>query len=75
MIYSVDQDRQEMVTGSSPEPLIAEASAQIMHSSIGGNGNEKVYINMLDLLVKFVDQGLVPQGTSRSSLDVFSVSQ
>ena len=52
-----------MVTGSSPEPLIAEASAQIMHSSIGGNGNEKMYMNVWDLLVKFVDEGLVPQGT------------
>jgi hypothetical protein len=63
MLYSVHQDRQVMVTGSSPEPLIAEASAQIMHSCIGGNGNEKAYMNMWDLLVKFVDEGLVPQGT------------
>jgi hypothetical protein len=31
-----------------------------MHSSIRGN---KAYMNMWDLLVKFVDKGLVPQGT------------
>ncbi|KAM6495131.1 hypothetical protein JOM56_009754 [Amanita muscaria] len=63
MLYSVHQDLQIMVTGSSPEPLIAEASAQIMHSSFGSKRNKKAHMNTWDLLVKFVDEGLAPQGT------------
>jgi hypothetical protein len=31
MLYSVREDRYTIVTGSSPEPLIAEASAQMMN--------------------------------------------
>jgi hypothetical protein len=31
MLYSVHQNRQTIVTGSSPEPIIAEASARIMY--------------------------------------------
>jgi len=63
MLYSVHQDLQVMVTGSSPEPLIAEASAEIMHHRIGSPGNEKPYMNLWDLLGNFVDNGLAAQGT------------
>jgi hypothetical protein len=63
MLYSVHQDRQVMVTGSSPEPLIAEASAQIMHYRVGSNGNEKTYMDVWSLLGTFVDEGLLAQGT------------
>jgi hypothetical protein len=42
----------QFVTGSSPEPLIAEASAQIMHPT---PMNEKPYLDLWVLLGKFVD--------------------
>jgi len=32
ILYSAHQNREVILTGSSPEPLIAEAAAQIMHS-------------------------------------------
>ncbi len=59
IIYSVHDDRRTIVTGSSPEPLIAEASAQIMHYTLEDN---TPYIDYWDLLKKFVDHGLAAQG-------------
>jgi hypothetical protein len=59
LLYSVHNERQTIVTGSSPEPLIAEASAQIMHYDISKN---KPYIDYWSLLGKFVDHGLAAQG-------------
>jgi hypothetical protein len=35
MLYSVHQDLEVMVTGLSPKPLLAEASAQINHHCMG----------------------------------------
>lgn len=58
MLYSVHENRQTMVTGSSPEPLIAEASAEIMNYSMKG----QPYMDLWDLLGKFVDHGLASQG-------------
>lgn len=40
MLYSVHENRQTLVTGSSPEPLIAEASAQIMNHYLA---NKTIY--------------------------------
>jgi hypothetical protein len=60
-LYSVSQDRQAIISGSSPEPLIAEASAQLMHSNI--EGGTVPFMNVWALLVDFVDRGLLPQGT------------
>ena len=59
ILYSVDNDRQRFVTGSSPEPLVAEASAQIMHFCLESN---KAYFDYWGLLEKFVDHGLLAQG-------------
>jgi hypothetical protein len=58
MLYSVHQDRETIVTGSSPKPLIAKASAQIMHHDLDG----KPYLDLWDLLLKFVNNGLAAQG-------------
>jgi hypothetical protein len=63
ILYSVHQDRQVIVTGSSPEPLIAEASAEIMHHDVKNNGKQEPYIDVWGLLGKFVDDGLMVQGS------------
>lgn len=63
MLYSVHQDRYVMVTGSSSEPLVAEASAQIMNYRVGTNPNQQAYMDVWGLLGDYVDQGLLPQGT------------
>ena len=59
LLYSVNDQRRTIVTGSSPEPLIAEASAQIMHYFIQEN---QPYFNYWFLLEKYVDHGLANQG-------------
>lgn len=59
MLYSVHKNRQTIVTGSSSEPLIAEASAQIMHHVLD---NEEPYLDMWNLLGEFVNHGLAAQG-------------
>jgi hypothetical protein len=59
ILYSVHQNRQTIVTGSSPEPLIAEASAQIMHHTFE---NKEPYMDLWGLLEEFVDHGLAAQG-------------
>jgi hypothetical protein len=41
-LYSVSEDRESIVSGSSPKPIIAEASAQPMHSNL--EGDTKPYI-------------------------------
>jgi len=61
MLFSISPDRQTIVTGSPPEPLIAEASAQIMHY-IHANGQP--YMHFWDLLWKYMDHGLASQGTT-----------
>jgi hypothetical protein len=63
MLYSVHQNQHVMVTGSSPEPLLAEASAEIMHHRIGTNENDRAYMDIWNLLGDFVDCGLAAQGT------------
>ena len=60
MLYSAHENRITLVTGSSPEPLIAEASAQIMHYRF--KNSDKNYIDLWDLLFKFIDHGLADQG-------------
>src|SRR5271170_4983405 len=60
ILYSVHVNRETMVTGSSPEPLIAEAAAVIMHHTFDDG---KPYMNVWNLLTQFVEQGLLPQGT------------
>src|ERR1700733_2036887 len=62
MLYSVHQDRQVKVTGSSPEPLLAEAAVHIMYCCIGPIGNEKPYMNVWCLLREFIEHGLAAQG-------------
>jgi hypothetical protein len=47
-----------IVTGSSPEPLIAEASAEIMHFL----SCQLPYIDYWGLLGKFINHGLAAQG-------------
>jgi hypothetical protein len=62
MLYSVHQDRQVKVTGSSPEPLLAEAAAQIMHHRVGPEGKEEAYMSIWHLLGKFIERNLLAQG-------------
>ena len=59
MLYSVHQNRQTIVTGTSPEPIIAEASARIMYHTFE---NGEPYMDLWSLLEKFVDRGLAAQG-------------
>jgi hypothetical protein len=59
MLYSVHENQETIVTGSSPEPLVAEASTQIMHHSFE---NKKPYMDLWYLLGNFVDHGLAAQG-------------
>ena len=59
MLYSVHKDHQTIVTGSSSEPLAAEASTQIMHHSLD---NGAPYTNVWNLLERFVNYGLAAQG-------------
>jgi len=61
ILYSVHQNGEVIVTGSSPEPLIAEAAARIMHSKIIENGNTVPYMDFWHLLGKFVARGLAAQ--------------
>jgi hypothetical protein len=60
MMYSVRKGQEVIVTGSSPEPLIAEASAIAMHYVIE---NGPAYMDIWGLLGTFIDEGLAPQGT------------
>ena len=61
MLYSVHGDLHTLVTGSSPEPLIAEASAQIMHYTLA---NGEPYMKLWSLLWKYIDHGLAAQGAT-----------
>ena len=63
MLYSVRLDSAVLVTGSCPEPLIAEASAQIMNHCIEGPAVQKPFMDLWGLLKKYVEDGLVAQGT------------
>ena len=60
MLYSVQRNRRVAITGSSPEPLIAEAAAITMYYRIE---NGAPYMDVWTLLGKFIDDGLAPQGT------------
>jgi hypothetical protein len=60
-LYSVSKDLESMVSGSSSEPVIAEAAAQLMHSNV--QGDTKPYMDTWDLVVQYVERGLLPQGT------------
>ena len=63
VLYSV-QYQGVMMTGSSSEPLVAEASAEIMNSTIGDLGRyQSAYMDTWKLLGEFVDLGLAVQGT------------
>jgi len=59
MLYSVHPDRDTIVTGSSPEPLIAEAAARFIHHNLE---NGALYMNLWGLLEKYIDHGLAAQG-------------
>jgi hypothetical protein len=59
LLYSVHPDREIIVTGSSPEPVIAEAAARFMHHNLE---NGTPYMNFWGLLEKYVDHGLEAQG-------------
>ena len=61
MLYSVHNDLHTIVTGSSPEPLIAEASAEIMHYTFA---NGEPYMKLWSLLWKYIDHGLAAQGAT-----------
>jgi len=61
MLYSVHDDLHTIITGSSPEPLIAEASAQIMHYTLP---NGELFIKLWPLLWKYIDCGLAAQGAT-----------
>ena len=61
MLYSVNADLHTIVTGSSPEPLTAEASAQIMHYTFP---NGKPFMKLWELLWKYIDHGLAAQGAT-----------
>ena len=63
ILYSVPQNGTVMVTGSSPEPLLAEASAQIMHYNIWDHRRDKPYMDLWGLLGDFVNRGFAPQNT------------
>ena len=63
ILYSVHENLAVMATGSSPEPLIAEASAQIMNHRVGGLAGEKPFMDVWGLLEKYVEDGLAAQGT------------
>jgi hypothetical protein len=58
MLYSVHENRRIIMTRSSPEPLIAEASAQIMHHPLGSKGP---YMDLWSLLGSYVNGGLAAQ--------------
>jgi len=55
----VHENLETIVTGSSPEPLVAEASAQIMYHTLENN---EPYMDLWYLLGKFVGHGLAAQG-------------
>ena len=60
MLYSVLRDKGVIFTGSSPEPLIAEASAEVMHHRMPG---DSPYMDLWGLLLEFINDGLIAQGT------------
>lgn len=60
MLYSVKRERGVIVTGSSPEPLIAEASATFMNLSLYGSA----FMDVWALLSDFIKDGLIAQGTA-----------
>jgi hypothetical protein len=67
-LYSVHQNRETMITGSSPEPLVAEAAAQIMHFELGSETDKRPYMDVWRLFTEFVEDGLAPQGTVGESI-------
>ncbi|KAM6501351.1 hypothetical protein JOM56_004365 [Amanita muscaria] len=64
LLYSVHENRETFVTGTSPEPLIAEASAQILNHSLMTHRfeNDGPFMDLWGLLGKFVDDGLASEG-------------
>jgi hypothetical protein len=71
MLYSVHQNHETVVTGSPPEPLIAEASAMLMHARLNNN---VPFMDVWQLVIQFVDEGLLPQGNVGELLGrVFSI--
>jgi hypothetical protein len=52
-----------MMTGSSPEPIVAEASAEIMNYYIGIHKSDTPYMDLWGLLDAFVNRGLAAQDT------------
>lgn len=59
MLYSVHHDLHTIMTGSSPEPLVAEASALIMNYVLE---SRKPYMELWTLLWQYIDHGLAAQG-------------
>ena len=64
MLDSV-QENGNIITGSSSEPLIAEASAQIMNFSVEklSQRGEEPYMDLWGLLGEFVNEDLAAEGT------------
>jgi hypothetical protein len=64
MLYSV-QENGKIITGSSSEPLVAEASAQIMNFLVEKpcQWDEEPYMDLWGLLGKFVNEDLAAEGT------------
>jgi len=64
MLYSV-QENGKIITGSSSEPLIAEASAQIMNFLVEKpcQWDEEPYMDLWGLLGNFVNEDLAAEGT------------
>lgn len=60
LLYSVQRDKRVIVTGSSPEPLIAEASAEVMHHCLT---NGTPYMDIWKPLSKFINDGVIALGT------------
>jgi len=62
ILYSVQNDA-IIVTGSSSEPLMAEASAQLMNYVVLGSADRKPLFDVWGSLGEFVRVGLAAQGT------------
>ncbi|TDL22026.1 hypothetical protein BD410DRAFT_898594 [Rickenella mellea] len=63
IVYSVHEDQEVSITGSSPEPLVAEAAARIMNKVVKEGEKDMPYMNTWSLLVEYVTHGMAPQGT------------
>lgn len=61
LLYSVHRNHETIASGSPPEPLIAEASAQLMYETL--ETKNEPYMDIWELVLEFVDEGFLPQGS------------